>query len=94
MYSLLSRNDPHGSHATFPIVMRLDRAVVDDPLPPSARPAGRMIVRFKRPSSSVRSELDSATRGECLIGRVPQGHWKTITFVGALRRNGMRTVHC
>ena len=24
-------------------------------------------------------------RGERLIGRVPQGHWKTITFVAALR---------
>jgi hypothetical protein len=23
-------------------------------------------------------------RGERLIGRVPQGHWKTITFVAAL----------
>ena len=29
-------------------------------------------------------------RGERLIGRVPQGHWKTITFVAALRRHGMR----
>ena len=29
-------------------------------------------------------------RGERLIGRVPHGHWKTITFVAALRRNGMR----
>jgi len=29
-------------------------------------------------------------RGERLIGHVPQGHWKTITFVAALRRNGMR----
>jgi transposase len=29
-------------------------------------------------------------RGKRLIGRVPQGHWKTITFVAALRRNGMR----
>jgi len=28
-------------------------------------------------------------RGERLVGRVPQGHWKTITFVGALRHNGM-----
>ena len=28
-------------------------------------------------------------RGERLVGRVPHGHWKTITFVGALRRNGM-----
>jgi transposase len=29
-------------------------------------------------------------RGERLIDHVPQGHWKTITFVAALRRNGMR----
>jgi transposase len=29
-------------------------------------------------------------RGARLIGRVPQGHWKTITFVAALRRKGMR----
>ena len=28
-------------------------------------------------------------RGERLVGRVPHGHWKTITFVGALRRHGM-----
>ena len=28
-------------------------------------------------------------RGERLIGRVPNGRWKTITFVGALRCNGM-----
>ncbi len=28
-------------------------------------------------------------RGERLVGRVPHGHWKTITFVGALRRDGM-----
>lgn len=31
-------------------------------------------------------------RGERLVGHVPQGHWKTITFVGALRRHGMRAV--
>lgn len=28
-------------------------------------------------------------RGERLIGRVPFGHWKTITFVAALGRRGM-----
>ncbi len=28
-------------------------------------------------------------RGERLVSHVPQGHWKTITFVAALRRNGM-----
>jgi transposase len=29
-------------------------------------------------------------RGERLVGHVPQGHWKTITFVAALRRHGLR----
>lgn len=29
-------------------------------------------------------------RGERLVSHVPQGHWKTITFVAALRRHGMR----
>jgi len=29
-------------------------------------------------------------RGERPVGHVPQGHWKTITFVAALRRYGMR----
>jgi transposase len=28
-------------------------------------------------------------RGKRLVDHVPQGHWKTITFVGALRRHGM-----
>ena len=28
-------------------------------------------------------------RGERLIGRVPQGHWKTMTFVAGLRHNKM-----
>ena len=28
-------------------------------------------------------------RGERLIGRVPQGHWKTMTFVAGLRHNRM-----
>src|SRR4029453_13876543 len=28
-------------------------------------------------------------RGERLVGCVPQGHWKTVTFVAGLRRNGM-----
>jgi transposase len=28
-------------------------------------------------------------RGERLVGRVPHGHWKTITFVAALRQSGI-----
>jgi len=30
-----------------------------------------------------------APRGERLVDYAPQGHWKTITFVGALRQGGM-----
>ena len=32
---------------------------------------------------------DHCLRGERSIGQVPHGHWKTITFVGALRCKGM-----
>jgi transposase len=32
-------------------------------------------------------------RGERLVDHQPQGHWKTITFVAALRQNGM-TAQC
>ncbi len=28
-------------------------------------------------------------RGERVIGRVPHGHWKTTTFVAAMRRRGL-----
>lgn len=30
-----------------------------------------------------------APRGERLVGRVPQGHWKTTTFVAALRSSAL-----
>ena len=30
-----------------------------------------------------------ALRGERLVDYVPHGHWKTSTFVGALRRSGL-----
>ena len=30
-----------------------------------------------------------APRGQRVIGRVPHGHWKTTTFVGALRSEGL-----
>ena len=41
---------------------------------------------------SIRTLLPPAgsTRaGERLVDHQPQGHWKTITFVAALRQNGM-----
>ncbi len=30
-----------------------------------------------------------AKRGQRVIGRVPWGHWKTVTFVAALRQDGL-----
>jgi len=30
-----------------------------------------------------------AKRGKRVIGRIPWGHWKTVTFVAALRQEGM-----
>ena len=30
-----------------------------------------------------------SARGERLVGRVPHGHWQTVTFVAALRQNAM-----
>ena len=51
-------------------------------------PAWRLLMR-PPPTKMVRL-CDRCPRGERLIGRVPQGHWKTMTFVAALRRNGMR----
>ena len=32
-------------------------------------------------------------RGERVVDHVPQGHWKTITYVAALRRDGMGASH-
>jgi hypothetical protein len=33
----------------------------------------------------VRLQHGRCARGERLVGHVPQGHWKTITFVAALQ---------
>jgi len=30
-----------------------------------------------------------AKRGQRVVGQVPWGHWKTVTFVAALRQNGL-----
>ena len=43
-----------------------------------------------RAAEQQRTDVARGPRGERLIGRVSQGHWKTITFVAALWRNGMR----
>ena len=40
-------------------------------------------------STAMTRRYGRAPVGERLVGAVPQGHWKTTTFVAALRANGM-----
>src|SRR5260370_41412898 len=53
-------------------------------------PARLVFVDETAPNTNMVRLRGRCPRGERLIGRMPQGHWKTITFVAALRRNGMR----
>jgi transposase len=40
-------------------------------------------------STNMTRRYGRATRGERLVCKVPHGHWKTSTFVAALRHNGV-----
>lgn len=40
-------------------------------------------------STAMTRRYGRAKRGARLVASVPHGHWKTTTFIGALRRNGM-----
>src|SRR6202022_3172105 len=53
---------------------------------------GVKLLRPTHPSANTKMVrlYGRCARGERLVGHVPQGHWKTITLVAALRRHGMR----
>src|ERR1700674_4938137 len=53
---------------------------------------GVKLLRPTHPSANTKMMRlhGRCVRGERLVDHVPQGHWKTITFVAALRRQGMR----
>ncbi len=52
--------------------------------------AARLVFIDETAANTKMARLNGrCARGERLVGRVPHGHWKTITFVGALRCNGM-----
>src|SRR6202049_3340078 len=53
---------------------------------------GVKLLRPTHPSANTKMMRlhGRCVRGERLVDHVPQGHWKTITFVAALRRHGMR----
>jgi len=52
-------------------------------------PARLVFVDETATSTNMARRRGRAPRGERLIGRVPQGHWQTITFVAGLRHDGM-----
>src|SRR5262249_14980610 len=62
-----------------------------DPIPRNERiRKGGGALDVTRPTRLSHPRQNNNEPGERLIGRVPQGPWKIITFVAVLRRNGMR----
>ena len=53
------------------------------------RPGPAGVYRRGLDLTSPRCQFGRCSRGERLIGRVPQGHWKTITFAAGLRHDKM-----
>jgi transposase len=50
---------------------------------------GAKLLRPTHPSTNTKMVRRRCVRSERLVDLEPQGHWKTITFVAALRQNGM-----
>jgi transposase len=53
-------------------------------------PARLVFIDETSANTKMVRQYGRCARGERLVGHVPQGHWKTITFVAALRRRGVR----
>jgi transposase len=52
-------------------------------------PARLVFVDETATSTNMARQRGRCARGLRLIGRVPQGHWQTVTFVAGLRHDGM-----
>jgi len=52
-------------------------------------PAHLVFVDETATSTNMARQRGRCARGLRLIGRVPQGHWQTVTFVAGLRHDGM-----
>ena len=52
-------------------------------------PAKLVFVDESGTSTKMARLYGRAKRGRRVIGRIPWGHWKTVTFVAALRRDGV-----
>ena len=56
---------------------------------PSLEPARLVFLDETGAATDMARRYGRAPRGERLIGRVPHGHWKTMTFVAGLRSDGL-----
>jgi transposase len=56
---------------------------------PSLEPARLVFLDETGAATDMARRYGRAPRGERLIGRVPHGHWKTMTFVAGLRCDGL-----
>ena len=54
----------------------------------SLDPAKLVFIDETGASTKMTRLYGRAKRGQRVIGRVPWGHWKTVTFVVGLRRDG------
>jgi transposase len=52
-------------------------------------PAKLVFIDETGTSTKMARRYGRAKRGKRVIGQVPWGHWKTVTFVGALRHNAL-----
>ena len=76
--------------------MRLSKIAPTLPYTAPLRASGKPICIHTSWFSSMKQEptpkqavLGAALRGQRVIDKVPHGHWKTTTFIGALRVTGM-----
>ena len=56
---------------------------------PSLDPARLVFIDETGASTKMARLYGRARRGRRVVGRVPWGHWKTVTFVAALRHDGL-----
>jgi hypothetical protein len=64
------------------ILLAADAGASDEDIAISVAVGGSTVYRTKR-------RFGRAKRGNRVVGRVPWGHWKTLTFLAGLRHDGM-----
>ena len=82
-----AKKDAHAAEQDRPDVLKRRRAWFEGQL--DLDPARLVFIDETGASTKMARLYGRALRGVRLRCGVPHGHWKTTTFVGALRRTGM-----